>query len=241
MAWRACSTSASSPPWQPVPSLSCCVPFPGHGDKLPAGQFVLCVSAWAPSFPHPAAAAMQLHAPNEPTRACVCVCVCVCLCVCMCVNIFHNCTGEARCSATNTNSLVRASEYLRLTSTRRLIFDAHIVSEMKMKICHPQNISGASEESSTAGFSFTTEADNTYSSSGVALVHSAFCSCSKDFGVNKVFSNQFGISELLETLTSCKEPFLFIFISVVSFYFSCLAECCHSVLLWSSRNVLLTT
>lgn len=43
--WRVCSTSASSPPWQPVPSLSCCVPFPGRGDKLPAGQFVLCAGS----------------------------------------------------------------------------------------------------------------------------------------------------------------------------------------------------
>ncbi len=46
--WRVCSTSASSPSWQPVPSLLCCVPFPGHGDKLPAGQFVLCL----PERPH---------------------------------------------------------------------------------------------------------------------------------------------------------------------------------------------
>lgn len=38
--WRACSTSASSPRWQPVPSPSCCVPFPGPGDKSPAGQFL---------------------------------------------------------------------------------------------------------------------------------------------------------------------------------------------------------
>lgn len=38
MAWRVRSTSASSPPWQPVPSPSCCVPFPGPGDKLPASE-----------------------------------------------------------------------------------------------------------------------------------------------------------------------------------------------------------
>lgn len=42
-AWRACSTSASSPAWQPVPSPSCCVPSPGPGDRLPAGE-------WAPCF-----------------------------------------------------------------------------------------------------------------------------------------------------------------------------------------------
>ena len=147
----------------------------------------VCLSALISSSCSRRYAAPRTEWANQ--SVCLCVCVCVCLCVCMCVNIFHNCTGEARCSATNTNSLVRASEYLRLTSTRRLIFDAHIVSEMKMKICHPQNISGASEESSTAGFSLTTEADNTYSSSGVALVHSAFCSCSKDFSVNKVKIN----------------------------------------------------
>lgn len=70
--WRVCSTSASSPPWQPVPSLSCCVPFPGHGDKLPAGQFVLCLHACMPSFPRPAAISMQPHVLYEPTGACVC-------------------------------------------------------------------------------------------------------------------------------------------------------------------------
>lgn len=42
-AWKACSTSASSPAWQPVPSPSCCVPSPGPGDRSPAGE-------WAPSF-----------------------------------------------------------------------------------------------------------------------------------------------------------------------------------------------
>lgn len=65
--WRECSTSASSPPWQPVPSLSCCVPFPGRGDKWPAGEFVLCMPAWALSFP-PAANSLQLFVLYEPTE-----------------------------------------------------------------------------------------------------------------------------------------------------------------------------
>lgn len=105
--WRGCSTSASSPSWQPVPSLLCCVPFPGHGDKLPAGQFVLCLPAYAASFPHPAAISMQLHVMYEPTSAHVCVCVCE--------YIFHDCSSawmmcykhrfscvSAQCWETNT-------------------------------------------------------------------------------------------------------------------------------------------
>ena len=43
--------------------------------------------------------------------------------------------------------------------------------------------------------------------------------------------------------TSCMEPFLLCFFKFpeqVSIYFTCLRECCNSVLLWSSRNVFST-
>lgn len=89
MGWKVCSTSASSLSWQPVPSLSCCVPFPGHGDKLPAGQFSLlsaclpaCLPAWVPSFPHSAPISMQHH-----------ILYCMSQFMHVWVNILDNCTS----------------------------------------------------------------------------------------------------------------------------------------------------
>lgn len=67
-------------------------------------------------------------------------------------------------------------------------------------------------------------------------------------GIINNFPNPFGtqgFQRLGFSRTSCVEPFSFLcFFNVlkqVLSYLSCLAQCCNSVLLWSSRKVLFTT
>lgn len=58
------------------------------------------------------------------------------------------------------------------------------------------------------------------------------------------FSNLFGILRLPETLIMLDKlniTIFFFMLNQISGSFSCLAECCSSVLLWSPRNVLWTS
>ena len=104
--------------------------------------------------------------------------------------------------------------------------------ESWVKLHSLQNFCRTSKHNSIAAFSWTTEGDGTCLASAAELI--VWCG---------VFSNQLGarrFSRLGLHQTSCVEPLydLFSMFQNKSVSFSCLGECCSSLLLWNSRNVL---